>query len=136
MLDTAANRALVLANGLASASVVAVDLSSGNCTVISGGGSGGLSSRPHLDLWAIALDTAANRALLVAENSTVVVAVDLSSGNTTVIRSESAGSRSVFVGQGGIALDTAANRALVVDRDLDAVVAVDLSSGNRRIVSQ
>ncbi len=135
-LDTANNRALVVDSGLNSKAVLAVDLATGDRSVISDAntGSGTTLGSPV----GIVLDTANNRALVTDGffGLKAVVAVDLATGNRTMISDANTGSGAVLGDPRGIALDTANNRALVVDSGLNskAVLAVNLATGNRTTV--
>ncbi len=85
---------------------------------------------------AVVLDSARGRALTIDSRLRAVVAVDLLSGDRTVLSdSVMPDSLNAFLGPVGIALDTVNDRALVVDNRLRAVVAVDLLTGARTIVS-
>ena len=78
----------------------------------------------------------AGRALLVDDGLDAVVAVDLVSGERTILSdSTTPNTTNPFVSPVGITLDAANDRALVTDGGLAAVVAVDLASGERTILS-
>ena len=116
------------------ASVIAVDLVSGDRTILSDDSHG---IGPSFDyLQAITIDV--DRALVtsyrpVASATGAVVAVDLVSGDRTILSDPTLGSGPALRAPGGIVVD--GSRALVLDTTLDAVVAVDLASGDRTIVS-
>ncbi len=85
---------------------------------------------------AVVLDSANGRALTIDNRLRAVVAVDLVSGDRTVLSdSVTPNSLNAFPGPVGIALDTVNDRALVVDNRLRAVVAVDLATGARTILA-
>ena len=130
------NRALLVSTlnyaGTLITSVIAVDLVSGDRTILSDDSHG---IGPSFDyLQAITVD--GDRALVTSyvPNATgAVVAVDLVSGDRTVLSDPTLGSGPALRTPGGIVVD--GSRALVLDSTLDAVVAVDLASGDRTIVS-
>jgi hypothetical protein len=136
-LDSANNRALVVDSIPPSlADVVVVDFSTGDRTILSDGvtGMGPNFSSPR----GIALDSANNRALVVDSIPPLlaaVVAVDISTGDRSILSDIVTGLGPNFSSPLGIALDSANNRALVVDSSLAAVVAVDISTGDRIILS-
>ncbi len=128
------NRALVVDQTLGS--VIAVDLTSGERTVLSN------STTPDFDNpfsfpVDIVLDAAHNRALVAAFSLNAVIAVDLTTGKRTVLSNNTTPNASnPFSVLRSITLDRDKNRALVLMEDhLDTVVAVDLSSGARTILS-
>jgi hypothetical protein len=138
-LDTSSNPARALVVSFSLKAVFAVDLVTGDRTVLSdqSTGSGPLFSSP-LD---ITLDTSTSpaRALVTDSNFVVsrVLAVDLATGDRSVLSDASTGSGTAFVTPRGIELDTSTNpaRALVTDLDLGAVFAVDLATGDRSVLS-
>ncbi len=89
---------------------------------------------------AIALDSGNNRAVVVDVTPDALFAIDLDSGDRSLV-SGSEGSSNTVVGDGAdftslretIALHPASNRAFVVD--VNSVFAVDLTSGDRTLVS-
>lgn len=84
----------------------------------------------------IVLDSAANRALIVDPVLKAVVAIDLSSGVSSLLSGNTRpDTLNAFVDPRGIILDEARNRALVVDAGQKAVIAVDLVTGARNIFS-
>ena len=109
-----------------SGAVVAVDLVSGDRTILSGAtaGSGPGLRTPE----GIVVD--GGRALVLDRSLTALVAVDLASGDRTIVSDASTGTGPVFSPyQKAITLD--GDRALVVDGGLDAIIAVDLVNGDR-----
>jgi hypothetical protein len=139
-LDSANNRALVTDSGLGA--LLEVDLNSGDRTVISDENTG---SGPAFDFpVAVALDNTNGRALIMNyvdlgdDYRIALVAVDLDSGDRTVISDENTGAGPLFFSvDPSIALDKGKNRALVVDGEsgLNALLTVDLSNGNRTKIS-
>ncbi|MCP4409047.1 MAG: hypothetical protein GY807_15075, partial [Gammaproteobacteria bacterium] len=136
-LDSDNNRALVVDSGFGGLqALLAVDLDSGERTAISNPttGAGPEFSSPN----AFALDSDNNRALVVDGGFVglqALLAVDLGSGERTVISNDTTGAGPAFSGPEGVALDGDNNRALVVDFSLDALLAVDLGSGERTVIS-
>lgn len=129
VLDSANNRVLVLENSLAA--VVAIDITSGVHTILSG------KTIPNADNplsspEGIVLDSTNNRALVVDNGVDGVIAVDLTSGVRTVLSDPTTpDAANVLNTPRAIILDTSNGRALVVDSSLNAVIAVDLTSGAR-----
>ncbi|MGI9331990.1 MAG: hypothetical protein ACR2RL_02430, partial [Gammaproteobacteria bacterium] len=132
-LDGANNRALVADSELMA--VVAVDLSTGARTVFSDRASG--AGPAFGSLLSITLD--GDRALVgdlgSAERSPAVYAVDLETGDRTVISDNRVDTTTDVVSPRTVAVDVAGNRALVVDDLLDSVVALDLTTGDATALS-
>ncbi|MCC4271800.1 hypothetical protein LL254_13860 [Marinobacter nauticus] len=146
--DTAKNRLLVADATLRA--VVAVDLESGDRTILSGDDQSGgdIGEGPFLSLsnvTAMALDAINNRVLVVASDA--VLAVDLDSGDRAFV-SEGDGSEETDIGTGpeilkpiDLALDAINSRLLVlghVNGDEEApgyLMSVDLTSGDRTLIS-
>ncbi|MCF6254691.1 MAG: hypothetical protein L3J98_03545 [Gammaproteobacteria bacterium] len=128
------NRALVVDQALGS--VIAVDLTSGERTVLSNSTTPD-SDNPFSFPVDIILDAAHNRALVVAFSLNAVIAVDLTTGKRTVLSNNTTpNANNPFSVLRGITLDRDKNRALVLMEDhLDTVIAVDLSNGTRTILS-
>jgi outer membrane protein assembly factor BamB len=132
-LDRIKNRVLIVQGFTDESALLAVDLGSGDRTVISSTNTGaGRSFTFPVD---VALDSANNRALVVDEGLKKLLAVDLGSGDRTVISSANVGDGPTFRIPDAVALDSANNRALVADRELEALLAVDLGSGDRTVIS-
>ena len=143
--NPASPRALIGDSGLNA--LVAVDLTTGNRSIISddndetnnnaivGTGPGiGFPSSITIDN----TDADNPRALIVEQNLNAIIAVDLASGNRSVLSDEVIGSGIGFERVESITLDSsnpASPRALVIDSSLDAMIAVDLSTGNRTLLS-
>jgi len=95
-----------------------------------------LLNRPLLSqLESIVLDTANNRALLLDSGLDALVAIDLDSGDRSILSDDNTGAGTNLIIPVAIELDSANNRALVVDSSLDALIAIDLASGNRTTLS-
>ena len=133
-LDNARHRALVADNDWG---VIEMDLTTGDLTYLSSSGDGSyprIGNGPAFsDLTRIALDSARHRALAVDGGLQAVVAVDLNTGERTLLSSDGVGSGPPFRWPQGIALDSAHHRALVTD--VREVVAVDLNTGDRTILA-
>ena len=116
-------------------SVIEIDLTTGNRSVLSGGGvgTGTTLSSPM----GIVRDAANNRLLFVEQSGSkqAVVAVDVVTGNRTPVSDASTGAGTVFTSPVDLALDTAGGRVFVASDVNAAVYAVTLSNGNRLIVS-
>lgn len=139
-LDAANKRALVVESNTVSQALLEVDIIDGDRRIISDAsiGSGPAFMSPH----SIALDTANNRALvldsdfILEKNNHALLAVDLDSGDRSVISDESIGSGPSLFSSFDVALDSENNRALVGQGGNEGVLlAVDLSNGNRRVIS-
>ena len=83
----------------------------------------------------IEIDAANGRALVVETITPGLLAVDLATGERTVLSGGGIGTGTALDSPRDVVLDTANNRALVVDWRDDAVVAVDLATGNRTFLS-
>jgi len=86
--------------------------------------------------WAygIVVDAPNDRALVVDRDSTALFAVDLDTGDRTVLSGLGRGSGVGLVGPGPLELDTARNRVYVSDFGR-AIVAIDLATGARTTVT-
>jgi len=132
-IDEANNRAFLCCIGGQMGTLLAVDLASGDRSIIADGNTGtGPAIIGSNDL---VLDSANNRLLLANSRSgdQKVLAVDLASGDRTVISSPSVGTGPALALPYDITLDAANNRVFLVDSTLDAIVEVDLASGDRSI---
>jgi cysteine-rich repeat protein len=83
----------------------------------------------------MALDKANNRVLVVDFASSELVAIDLKTGNRSLISDEEHGEGPTFVRPTTIAVDPGGTYAWVVDVVLQALVRVDLGTGDRSLVS-
>ena len=83
----------------------------------------------------IVMDQTNKRVLVIDDSREAVFAVDLTSGQSSVLSESNTSSNIRLLGQNGIALDELNNRALVTDFVFNRVIAVDLSTGNRSILS-
>ena len=132
LFETARAVALDMANGRAFLAdpladvIVAVDLTTGDRTVLVDGIGGGTYSS---GLTSVALDAANNR-LLVADDATdSIYAVDPTTGDVVPFSGVARGTGAPFLVPRDLAVDSARNRVLVADDE--SLISVDLSSGNR-----
>jgi hypothetical protein len=138
-IDNDNQRALVVNRGIQdsfSGGLLAVELNGGRRTVISSNTTG---AGPSFDLpEAVVLDSANHRALMVddgANISAALLAVNLGSGDRTVISDETISTGPALVTPSSLVLDSKNNRVLTVDYNLVALVAVDLNNGRRTVIS-
>jgi hypothetical protein len=130
------NQALVLLHD----TLMAVDLTNGNRTIISGPE---LGSGPYLSsAQSLMLDAANNRALILMHGVNglwrSLIAVDLSTGDRTVLSDDSTGTGIDFQYVVAAALDTANNRVFVSDNDrsLGGLFVVELGTGERAVMTK
>ncbi|MEH6347728.1 MAG: Ig-like domain-containing protein [Bermanella sp.] len=140
VFDAINNRVLILDVGWGV--LLGVDLETGDRTVLSGiplaapfplTGAGPGFTNPK----SLTLDVANNRVLVInATNYTpdLLMAVDLVTGDRTVISESDLNSETNFGWPVGITLDAKNDRALVVDSFRDTLISVNLSTGNRATV--
>ena len=121
-LDTTNNRLYGL-GGPAFTSIIEVDLSTGQRTVLSDATTPN-SDLPFTQIADVIADTSNNR-LLVVDKSEALIAVDLSNGE----RSQFADIGSALIDPQRIALDDTNNRVLITDA-AGEIAAVDLDSGD------
>ncbi|MGK0240058.1 MAG: hypothetical protein ACI92G_003542, partial [Candidatus Pelagisphaera sp.] len=114
------------------ASVIAIDITSGNRSVISNSdtGSGDLLVSPIKT----ALDTANGLAYVL--DGTSIIAVDLASGNRTVISSDSIGAGAALANPKSLEIDIQNNRLYVGDTSLNAIFAIQIDTGDRVIMAK
>lgn len=136
-LDPPSGRAIVI-DGF-DGTLVAVDLATGQRTRLSGGGAGGGPAFGSIVDFAV---DPVRRLAFVTDAGFVgsaivgrVVAVDLATGERTIVSSDSRGSGPLFESDTQIQVDPARNRVLVVDNESDSLLAVDLVDGDRTLVS-
>ncbi len=137
-LDAVGNRAFVTSRG--NNSVVAVDLSTGARSVASSASVGtGPSFVNPLGIAYDAVTVPASPRLLVADAGLgAIVAVDLATGNRTLMSSSSpTGSGVAFDQPVQVKLDAGSSRLLVLDGSVNrnALVAVNLVNGNRTVLA-
>ncbi len=129
VVDGANGRALVTDRDRAS--LFAVDLVTGNRTVVSGPGHG--SGTTLIGPGPLDLDAARNR-VYVSDFGRAVVAIDLASGGRTTVAGPGVGSGPV-VEPNWLAFDPVADRILVTDFDTKALFAINPVTGARSLVS-
>ncbi len=83
----------------------------------------------------VEIDRANNRALVTARSVNVLLAIDLVSGERSVVSGMGVGSGPDFSAPRDVTLDSVRNRAIVVDQGADAIIAVNLLTGDRTILS-
>lgn len=140
-LDTANQRALVLDG----ATLIAIDLATGNRTLISGEASTG---EPLVNATHMVLDAAKTRVLVLDAGrggtepvDPALFAIDLTTGERTVLLRGNSGSGPGLVEPTALALDVAGNRALIAATDTTgaaeavSILAVDLESLDRTVIS-
>jgi sugar lactone lactonase YvrE len=81
------------------------------------------------------LDKSGSNILVVDSHLRGVFAINLATGERTVVSDDLTGEGVLFEIPRGMALDVDNDRLLVVDSDLNALVSVDLTSGDRTVVS-
>lgn len=123
----------VLLTRVFSDSVTAVDITTGQVSVLSDGTTGG----PPLDFpWDIAIDAANNRALVTQQNPFELISVSLTSGARTMISGPAVGSGPDIPGSyPAIALDLANGRAFAGTGSRPEVYAIDLATGARTVIA-
>ncbi|MCA8837517.1 MAG: hypothetical protein K8963_06670, partial [Proteobacteria bacterium] len=137
--DSANSRLLVI--GTVSDELVAVDITTGNRTVI---GAPMGNSVDFATARGLALDST-NNLVYVAEFASFegIASVDVevggsNTGTRTIVSNADTGDgldgAPDFAGARGVVIDSANNRLLVVDSTIDAIVAVNLTNGNRSLV--
>ena len=127
-LDAGNGRLLVTDDG--ADSVIGVDLTTGNRTLVSGPNNTG----PAFGImYGIAVGT--GRAFVADSSTDGIIAFDLTTGDRTLITSPSLGTGPDLTTPRDVDIDSANNRLLVVGTGADALVAVDLTTGNRTEIS-
>ncbi|MEO0461188.1 MAG: hypothetical protein AAF219_10120 [Myxococcota bacterium] len=131
VVDAARDRALVADSELLA--IVAVELASGDRSILSRGGQEPVGvGNAFGTLSDMALDTNHDRVLVADFVADAIVAVSLTSGDRSVLSQGGVrGAGPAFEAPAGIAIDTSSDRALVTDLRANRVVAVDLASGDR-----
>ncbi len=131
--DAANDRALVVVS--INNEVVAVDLSSGDRTLFSGVGTGtGPALDSPRDIEVDNVSAVVDRfAYLVDDNLEAIVALDLTSGDRTILSDAANGAGPTFKIPESLSLDVANNRIIVADL-LGQVISVDVTTGNRTLI--
>lgn len=118
--------------------LIAIDLSTGLRTVISSSGANGgpVGSGPVITFpSAIIMDAVNNRVLVSDLLQTTVYAIDLSSGNRSILTDNSTGTGPTLYSISTMSFDASNDRVIVFDRTVQSMVAIDLNSGNRTVIS-
>ncbi|MCF6257501.1 MAG: hypothetical protein L3J98_00860 [Gammaproteobacteria bacterium] len=132
VLDKDNNRFLVSGIFAAQPVLGAVDLDTGENSIISSADVG-VTLEAGADLSspiALAIDNVNNRALVIQFGSSVILAIDLTTGDRSFF--STAGD---FANPVSLIVDTENERALVIDNGLNAIIAIDFIDGARHIVS-
>jgi hypothetical protein len=129
---------LELASSPTESVIYAVDLASGDRTVLSNGS--GIGVGPNMSFSNdMKLDAAGNRALVLNRGSSTsinLMAVDLTSGDRTIISGAGVGSGQEFLVPWHIEHDVANDRVFIFDLAVTGVLVVDLSTGERAVMSK
>ena len=83
----------------------------------------------------VELDLARHRALTTRAYAAPIVAIDLTTGNRSVLSGDGAGTGPALVEPGSLAVAAAAGTVFAWDKTAKHIVAVDLGSGNRRVLA-
>jgi DNA-binding beta-propeller fold protein YncE len=134
VVDAANGRALVAQPE--TASVMAVDLASGERTVFSDGSTPDAMNPLELAP-ALELDAANDRLLVIDQAARTIVAASLGTGARTVLSASESGDSGVRLDKPrGIALDSDAGRLLLTtDGSSDALIALEIDTAQRSILS-
>jgi len=140
VLDAANNRALIAA--YQANAVIAVNLSNGDRSVISEGDGEvpEVGTGPEIEfMQSIALDSASNRVLVTAEHSDgsvdAIIAVDLATGNRSILSDEATGTGDDFSSPVDMVTDAANNRLLLADQTR-GMFSIDLGTGDRTTITR
>ena len=133
VLDESNNRALI--SDRISKAVIAVDLTSGALTELSGSSAG---SGPAFELpTVIALDASRDRVLVGDDDADTLFAVDLTNGARSAFSATGNGTGPGWGRFYGVDTDTANDRLLVAAlTQRDGLVAVDLDTGDRVVATE
>jgi len=132
--DPVRDRALV--GDLILGAVLAIDLDSGERSVLSSAGVGNGPDLPRPS-W-IEFDAARDRILVfgvVSGQGQTLVAIDPVSGDRAIVSHPATANGPAITSPTGTAIDGTNDRLLVSDRVADALIAIDLASGERSIMS-
>ena len=132
-LDEDNNRVIVAAGGRNDGEILAVDLTTGNQTLLSSTtkGAGTLWQVPS----AITYDKDNNLIYLLDPQNKNIYKVALDTGNRTIISNSAIGTGDNFIFIQSLQLDINNNRLLVLDSTYGSIVGVDLTTGNRTKLS-
>ena len=131
-LDVTNGRVLLADPWMEQPGLVAVDLATGNRTMLSNAvtGTGPEIFHPQ----SVVVDAAGNRALLHDLGGGALLAVDLATGNRTLIADGATGEGPELGGRTVMVLNATENRVLLASLDWNALLAIDLTSGDRKLV--
>jgi hypothetical protein len=109
-------------------------VTSGNRTLLSSAnaGSGPSLERPIAVTW----DPTREQALVVDEEMSALIGVDIATGNRTILSSPEVGKGPALTAPAAVIWDPMSTRVLVLDTNLRAVLAVDPLSGDRVILAR
>lgn len=113
--------------------LVALDVATGKCVVVSGATRGG-GALINNDIDAVRVDAANDRAFAIELFPTRILSIELANGDRTTVSDGSSGGVS-FNFPRSLDLDAARGRLVVADQNLDALIAVSLANGSRSILS-
>lgn len=135
VVDVANNRLLVVDGSLSA--LVAVDLETGDRSILSDAGTGNGPPLDEEDVLSIALDAANNRALIATPDA--LLAVDLGTGDPSILPDTGAGFEFSYPSTLALALDSDSSRLLLMtvldDGSSLRLDSVDLQSGNRTVIT-
>ena len=127
-IDADSNRAFLPVSGN---SVLAIDLVTGDRTIVSGGATGsGPAFATPLD---VAVDPANDRLLVL--DTAGLVSVDIATGDRTLVSGGATGGGPLLTQPAAVTLDAANDRALLIDFVDDTLMAIDLATGDRSLLS-
>jgi DNA-binding beta-propeller fold protein YncE len=131
-LDAPGNRALVTMGNDINAALVAVNLTTGARTVLSGLSTGiGEELTYPEDL---VLDAARERVVIADGSYGRLIAVDLGTGNRALLSDEATTSGPLIEWPAGMAVDEAGARVLIIDGSRKSLISVDLETGARTLL--
>jgi|GEM_PF-651303 len=133
-----ANPRVLITDQSINASLISVDLSNGNRTVLSDAdtGTGASFTNPYSVVLDPTIAPDSPRALVLDRSTDALVAVNLETGDRKVLSGPGVGSGPTFLDPISITLDAARNRAFVTDASLKSIFVVDLVTGERAIFSK
>lgn len=132
VLDAEGNHLQLIDNLDIAPRLLAIELSSQAQTVISGEGVG--AGVALIEPASIALDSANNRVLVTDQSMAALVAIDLGSGERTLVSSDASEGPS-FDSPSAVVLAEGGATALVADAEQATLFSVDLATGARSVVS-
>ncbi|MCB9732823.1 MAG: hypothetical protein H6745_09455 [Deltaproteobacteria bacterium] len=115
--------------------IIAVDLDDGATSILSGPDDGAGAAFSSSLQGGAAVDAANNRLLVTDDGNDNIVAVDLTTGDRTVLSDNTIDPDPAIGSPFGIVVDAGSGVAYYLDSGLDAVVSVNLATGMRAIFS-